>query len=84
MWVKTWWSRYSKIAKQNISRVFRGKALPVNYSQKPVVKTLRIPVMCSARGSLCKKSSHESSREIHFVFNKSLSLHNLSHIQPIQ
>ena len=80
MLVKTWYSKYAKIAKQNVSRVFRGKAFPVKYSQKLAVMTLRILVMCSTRGSLCGKAS----REIHFVFNWRLSLRTLSHTQPIQ
>ena len=32
VWVKTWCIRYDKIAKQNVSRVSRGKALLVKYS----------------------------------------------------
>ena len=31
MWVKTWCSRYAKIAKQNVSWVPCEKALPANY-----------------------------------------------------
>ena len=31
MWVKTWCSRYAKIAKQNVLQVSRGKALLVKY-----------------------------------------------------
>ena len=34
VWVKTWCIIYDKIAKQNISRVSRGKALPAKHSQK--------------------------------------------------
>ena len=32
MWVKTWCSRYAKIAKQNVLQVSPGKALPTKYS----------------------------------------------------
>ena len=79
VWVKTWWSRYAKIAKQNVSWVFHRKALLANYSRKPAVMTLCIPIMCSACGSLCRIASHESSLEIHLVFNENLSLHTLTH-----
>ena len=58
VWVKTC-SRYAKIEKQNVLRVSRGKALPVKYLQKPVVMTLRILVMCFARGSLRGKASRK-------------------------
>ena len=34
VWVETWCIIYDKIAKQNISRVSRGKALPAKHSQK--------------------------------------------------
>ena len=47
VWVKTWCIRYDKIAKQNVSRVFCGKALPAKYSQKPAV-------------TICHDSSHSS------------------------
>ena len=35
VWVKTWCSRYVKIAKQNISRIFRENVLPTKYSRNP-------------------------------------------------
>ena len=84
VWVMTWWSKYAKIAKQNVLRVLRRKALPANYSRKPAVMTLRILVMCFASGSLRGIASRESSRKIHLVFSENLSLHTLSHTQPIQ
>ena len=59
VWLKTWCSRYTKIAKQNVSWISYGKALLAKYSRKPVVMTLHIPVMCSARGSLRGKASRE-------------------------
>ena len=37
VWVKTWYIRYDKIAKQNVSQVSRGKALPAKYLWKPAV-----------------------------------------------
>ena len=45
--VETWSIRYDKLAKQNVSRVSRGKALPVRYSWKPVV-------------TICHDSSHSN------------------------
>ena len=36
VWVETWCIKYDKIAKQNVSRVSHGKALPAKYSQKLV------------------------------------------------
>ena len=56
-WVETWCIRYDKIAKQNISRVSRGKALPVKHSRKLAV-------------TICHDSSHSShvlSTWLHFA-----------------
>ena len=83
VWVKTWCSKYAKIAKQNVSQVFHWKALLTKYSQKPAIMTLRILVMCFARGLLYRKASRETSCEFHFVFNRHLSFHTFSHTQPI-
>ena len=47
MWVETWYIRYDKFEKLNISRVSHGKALPVRHSRKPVV-------------TICHDSSHSS------------------------
>ena len=47
VWVETWCIRYDKIAKQNVSRVSRRKALPTKYSRKPAV-------------TICHDSSHSS------------------------
>ena len=56
VWIETWCIRYDKIAKQNVSRVSRGKALLAKYLQKPVV-------------TICHDSSHFShvlSTWLHF------------------
>ena len=50
VWVKTQWSRYAKIAKQNVLCVSCRKALPAKYLRRPAVMTLSIPVMCLAHG----------------------------------
>ena len=47
VWVKTWCIRYDKLAKQNVSRVSRGKALPAKCLRKLVV-------------TVCHDSSHSS------------------------
>ena len=57
MWVETWCIRYDKIAKQNVSQVSRGKALPTKYSRKPAV-------------TICHDFSHSNhvlSTWLHFV-----------------
>ena len=47
MWVETWYIRYDKFEKLNISPVSHGKALPARHSRKPVV-------------TICHDSSHSS------------------------
>ena len=47
VWVETRCIRYDKIAKQNVSRVSRKKALPARHSQKPAF-------------TICHDSSHSS------------------------
>ena len=47
MWVKTRCIRYDKLAKQNVLRVSREKALPAEHSRKPAV-------------TICHDSSHSS------------------------
>ena len=47
VWIEIWCIRYDKMEKQNVSRVFHGKALPVKHSQKPPV-------------TICHDSSHSS------------------------
>ena len=37
VWVETWCIRYDKLAKQNVSRVSRRKALLAKHSRKPTV-----------------------------------------------
>ena len=48
VWVETGCIRYEKIAKQNISWVSYGKALPARHSQKPFV-------------TICHDFSHSSN-----------------------
>ena len=80
VWVKTQWSRYAKIAKQNVSRVSRGKALPVKYSRKPAIMTLCFPIMCCAHGFTSREVFQQDTRENSFNLQCCLeSLHSLSH-----
>ena len=87
VWVEIRCIRYDKIAKQNVSQISRGKALPTRHSRKLVV-------------TFCHDSSHSghvlstcftlregyswATRENFFDLQFALSLHNLSHTQPLQ
>ena len=51
--------RNDSLAKQNISRVSCGKALPAKHSCHHPILTLHIPVMCRAHASLRKMLTHE-------------------------
>ena len=84
--------RNDNLAKQNVLRVSRGKALLASVSRKgretqlsPSVLTLRIPVMCRAHASFRGMLSRELPAKNSFVFN-CLSLHTLSFsiTQPLQ
>ena len=80
VWVTTQQSRYAKIAKQKVLRVFRGKALPPKYLQKLAVMTLHIPVMCCAHGFTWQEVFSRATRENSFNLQCCLeSLHSLSH-----
>ena len=65
-------------------KYFAGRSYLWDTRENQTVMTLRILVMCSTRNLLRGIASRESSHEIHLVFNKSLSLHTLSHTQPLQ
>ena len=86
VWVETWCIRYDKIAKQNVSRVSRKKALPTKYSQKPAIIICHdsshsshvLSTWLHFAGRL-SWATHENSFDLQFV----LSLHTLSHTQPI-
>ena len=84
--------RNDNLAKQNVLRVSRGKALLASVSRKgretqlsPSVLTLRIPVMCRAHASFRGMLRRELPAKNSFVFN-CLSLHTLSFsiTQPLQ
>ena len=80
VWVTTQWSRYAKIAKQKVSWVSRGKALPPKYSRKPVVMALHIPVMCCAHGFTLQEVFSRATCENSFNLQCCLeSSHSLSH-----
>ena len=80
VWMKTQWSRYAKIVKQNVSRVSRGKVLPMKYLRKPAVMTLRIPVICCAHGFTSRDIFARATRENSFDLQCCLeSSHSLTH-----
>ena len=79
--------RNDSLAKQNVSRVSCGKALPTNYCEtqlSPSFLTLRIPVICRAHASFRGMLSREIPvktllSSIAWVFT-----HTLSITQPLQ
>ena len=88
VWVKRWCIKYDKIAKQKVSQVSCGKALPSKYLQKLAVMTLHIPVMtlhipvmCCAHGFTSQEVFSRAIRENSFDLQCCLeSSHSLSHI----
>ena len=87
VWVETVCIKYNKLAKHNVLRVSRRKALPTRHSRKPAI-------------TICHDSSHSNhvlntcftsrecfsrvARENFFDLQFALSLHTLSHTQPLQ
>ena len=79
VWLGTWCIRYDKLAKQNVSQVSRGKALPARHSQKPAIMTLRIPFICWSHASLHGKASRELLAKTFLIFTLPwVSTHSLS------
>ena len=79
--VKMQWSRYDKIAKQNVSWVSHGKALPARHSQKPVVTIYHDFSHSSHVLSTCfisREGYSRATRENFFGLQFTLSLHTLS------
>ena len=82
VWVETWCITYDKLAKQNGSRVSRGKAFPTRHSENqlsPSVMTLCIPVICRAYGFTSREVFSRAIRENSFDLQFVLSLHTFSH-----
>lgn len=87
VWVETWCIRYEKLAKQNVSRVSHGKALPARHSRKPVVTIYHDSSHSSHELSTCFTSREGFSRATHenfFDLQFALSFHTFSHTQPLQ
>ena len=87
VWVKRLCIKYDKIAKQNVLRVSRGKALPAKYLRKPAVTICHDSLHSSHVLStwlhfmkVFSQATHKNSFDLQFV----LSLHTLFHTQPIQ
>ena len=80
VWIETWYITYDKLAKQNVLRVSHGKALPARQSCKPVVTIYHDSSHSShAYASLRGKATRENFLGLQFA----LSLHTLSHTQPL-
>ena len=66
--VETKCIRYDKLAKQNVSRVSRGKALPARHSRKPAVTIYHDSSHSSHVLSICFTSQEDFSRATHENF----------------
>ena len=82
MGVKTWCIRYDKIAKQNVSWVSYGKALPVRHSRKPTITICHNSLHSSHVLSTCftlQEGYSQATYENSLIFNLpwvfTLSLH---------
>ena len=87
VWVETWCITYDKLAIQNGSWVSRGKAFPTRQSRKPAITIYHDFSHSSHVLSTCFTSREDFSwatRENFFGLQFALSLHTLSHIQPLQ
>ena len=85
--VETKCIRYDKLAKQNISWISRGKALPARHSRKSTLTICHDSSHSNHVLSTCFTSREGYSRATHknfFGLQFALSLHTLSHIQPLQ
>ena len=75
------------MVKQNVSRVSRGNALPTKHSWKPAITIYHDSSHSSHVLSTCftlREVFSWATREISFDLQWVLSLHTLSHTQPIQ
>ena len=87
VWIETWCIRYDKLAKQNVLRVSRKKALPARHSRKLAVTICHDSSHASHVLSTCFTSQEgfsRATRENFFGLQFALSLHTLSHTQPLQ
>ena len=92
MWVYIVWLeigciKYDKLAKQNVLWVSRGKALPARHSRKLAVTFCYDSSHSSYVLSTCftsREGFSRATREKFFGLQFALSLHTLSHTQPLQ
>ena len=87
VWVEIWCIRYDKLANQNVSWVSRGKALSARHSRKLTVTICHDFLHSSLMLGTCFTSQEGFSwatRKNFFDLQFALSLHTLSHTQPLQ
>ena len=87
VWVKSWYIRYDKLVKQNVSRVSREKALPTRHSRKLAITICHNSLHSSHVLSTYFTSQEgfsRSTRENFFGLQFALNLHILSHTQSLQ
>ena len=87
MWVEIRCIRYDKIAKQNVSWVSRGKALPARHLQKPAITIYHDSSHSRHVLSTCFTSREgflQATRKNSFGLQFAMSLHTLSHTQLLQ
>ena len=85
--VETWCIRYEKLPKQDILWVSREKALFARHSRNPTVTICHDSLHSNHVLSTCFTSQESFSRatcENFFALHFALSLHTLSHTQPLQ
>ena len=68
VWVETRCIRYDKLAKQNVLRVSRGKALPTRHSRKPAVTICHDSLHCNHVLGTCFTSREGFSQATHKNF----------------
>ena len=85
VWVETWCIKYDKLAKQNVLRISRRKALLARQSRKPAVSICHDSLHSSHGLSTCFTSREGFSRATcknFFGLQFALILHTLSLMHP--
>ena len=87
VWVEIRCIRYDKIAKQNVSWVSRGKALPARHLRKPAITIYHDSSHSRHVLSTCftsREGFSQATRKNSFGLQFAMSLHTLSHTQLLQ
>ena len=87
VWVEIRSIKYDKLAKQNVSWVSRGKTLLAIHSRNPAVTICHDSLNFSHVLGTCftpQEGFSRGTRENFFALHFALSLHTLSHTQPLQ